>query len=109
MFKGDRLKNERENKGFTMSALGEAIGVAKQTINSYEKGEKQPTISNLIKLCEVLDCSSDYLIGLSDDPRFNLVRLTDEQHTYEVKVDKTQDKNNITLEDIYNLLKELKK
>lgn len=35
-------------------------------ITQYKKGESEPTLKTLYDLCKVLNCSADYLLGLSD-------------------------------------------
>ncbi|MDE7401645.1 MAG: helix-turn-helix transcriptional regulator [Clostridia bacterium] len=61
-----RLKEARQEKGWTQKQLAEAINTTDDSIFSWEKGRSQPSIELLRKLCKVLDVSSDYLIGLSD-------------------------------------------
>ena len=102
------LKLERENYKLTQTELGDKVGVSKQTISAYERGDKLPTVQTLSILADVLDCSTDYLLGRTDNRNIAIVELKDNQHTYKVGVDK-KDKDNVTLEDIYLLLKELKK
>lgn len=99
----DILKQERENKNLTQEQLGEKIGVRKQTIFYYEKGDKFPTIPNLELLADVLDCSTDYLLGRTTNRHSAIVKLKDEKHTYEVEVDEKH-KDEVTLETIYELL-----
>ncbi len=61
-----RLKEARQEKGWTQKQLAEAINTTDDSIFSWEKGRSQPSIELLRKLCKVLEISSDYLIGLSD-------------------------------------------
>ena len=61
-----RLKEARLEKGWTQKQLAEAIKTTDDSIFSWEKGRSQPSIEFLRKLCQVLEVSSDYLIGLSD-------------------------------------------
>ncbi len=59
-----RLKEQRLKKKFTQEALGKKVGITKQSICKYEKGNIEPTFDTLIKLAVALDCSTDYLLGL---------------------------------------------
>lgn len=61
---GTRLRELRENKGISQQKISALIGVksGKQTISKWEKGQTEPSISELIRLCEVLDVSAEYLI-----------------------------------------------
>lgn len=63
---GERIKAERdrEDHKITLDALAEKIGVTRQTISKWEKGEGTgPTVWDLIRLCEFFDCDYGYLIG----------------------------------------------
>lgn len=62
-----RLKEVRQEKGWTQKQLAAAINTTDDSIYSWEKGRSQPSIELLHKLCRVLEVSSDYLIGLSDN------------------------------------------
>lgn len=68
VIRGDRLKNMRELKRFTQDELSEYAGIAKSQLSRYENGHTDPAAFVLKKLAERLDCTTDYLLGLSDDP-----------------------------------------
>ena len=64
---GERIKEARLNAGLTQQELGELIGVRKQTITGYEKGEREPDAIKLNKIAQVLGVSGDYLLNLGDE------------------------------------------
>lgn len=61
MPKNLKLKAARAEKDLTQSALAEAAGVSRQTINAIEKGDYNPTIKLCIAICKVLDKTLDEL------------------------------------------------
>jgi transcriptional regulator with XRE-family HTH domain len=69
----DRLAEARKAKGFSQEVLGAHLGMSKQGISHWEAGRYTPDIEQLVKLCEVLECSADWLVlgkspeGLSPD------------------------------------------
>ena len=65
----ERLKSVRLERKLTQKQVAEGIGVAESYYQIYEYGKKEPVVSNLEKLCRCLNVSSDYLLGLSDEPR----------------------------------------
>lgn len=77
----DKLKTARKSKKITQRELAEKIGVSKWAITSYEQSRTYPSIETLIKICEVLDTSADYLLGISDNlpPKLSLVGLSEEE------------------------------
>ncbi|MGM0167994.1 hypothetical protein IGI39_003006 [Enterococcus sp. AZ135] len=78
---GDKLKALRKAKKMTQLDLGNRVGVSKWAITSYEQGRTSPSVEILIKLCDILDVSSDYLLGISDNLpiQLNSVGLSDEE------------------------------
>lgn len=62
-----RIASMRGYRLLKQEQLGDLVGVTKQTISGWENGRRAPDADNLIKLCQVLNCSADYLLGLSDD------------------------------------------
>lgn len=63
---GLRLKKQREELNFTQDKLAKRIGVSTTSIQNYEAG-KLPKSGYVIKLSEVLNCTTDYLlIGKTD-------------------------------------------
>ncbi|MEY5042515.1 MAG: hypothetical protein RLZZ414_2079, partial [Bacteroidota bacterium] len=55
-----KIKNARALKGLSQQELADMIGVSKQMISKYEKGESIPTSSNLLKLSKSLKVKIDY-------------------------------------------------
>lgn len=51
-----------------MEAVGEKLGIAKSSYNGYEKEDKKPPIDKLQKLALLYNVSTDYILGLTDDP-----------------------------------------
>ena len=61
MPKNLKLKAARAEKDLTQSALAEAAGVSRQTINAIEKGEYNPTINLCRAICKALGKTLDEL------------------------------------------------
>jgi len=64
---GERLKEIREERAVSMSALARQIGTSQQNISRWEGGETVPSAETIVMLCKFLHISSDFLLGLSDD------------------------------------------
>lgn len=65
---GDKIKEERLKRDMTQSELGKAIDVSPSTIGMYEQNRRQPDINTLGKIANYFNVTSDYLLGLTDDP-----------------------------------------
>ncbi|MCI8470355.1 MAG: helix-turn-helix domain-containing protein [Clostridia bacterium] len=63
----ERIKNLRKGKGLTQEQLAEILGLnAKSSIANYESGANSPSDDIKKKMCELFDCSMDYLMGKSE-------------------------------------------
>ncbi len=51
--------------------VAKETGISQGLMNEYKNGVKFPTIQNLIKIADYLDCSIDYLLGRTDDPKLH--------------------------------------
>lgn len=48
--------------------VSKATGISAGLMSEYKNGIKLPTIENLAKIADYLDCSVDYLLGRTDNP-----------------------------------------
>ncbi len=69
LIRGDRLRAEREKRGWSQHALGKMLGFGVNQINRYEVGANDPSSSVLGLLAQTLNVTTDYLLGLSDVPQ----------------------------------------
>ena len=74
-----RLKELRENLGYTQAKMAEAIGCLQTTYQRYENGDRTPSYDLLLRISEEFDVSVDYLLGKDV---MNIQALTD----YETKL-----------------------
>lgn len=63
---GQRLKAERIRRGFQIEIFAERIGTCASQIAGYENRNVMPRIDILIAVAVLLDCSTDWLLGLED-------------------------------------------
>ena len=69
------IKKARLNKNISQKELAIILNVAQPTISAWEAGKKTPSKENFKILCQILDTTSDYLLGISGDP--NKIDSTD--------------------------------
>ena len=62
---GYRINRRRKELGLTQENLAEKMDVSIQMISNLELGKKAIRPENLIKLCNSLNVSADYILGLS--------------------------------------------
>ena len=61
-----RLRELRQEKKLSQVDLGALLGYGYTAISNYENGRNEPSLSDFIRICEVLEVSADYILGLSD-------------------------------------------
>lgn len=59
---GKRIQNRRKQRGYTQEQLADMMNVSIQMISNLERGVKAIRIDNLIKLSDILDISTDYIL-----------------------------------------------
>jgi transcriptional regulator with XRE-family HTH domain len=65
----ERVIAERETQGWTRRELAKQAGLHEQHLAKVERGQRHRIEADtIIKLARALDCSADYLMGLTDDP-----------------------------------------
>lgn len=67
MYYTERLQWIRDSKNITQKELAEHLGIKQQQYARYEKGINIMPITYLPKICEYLNVSADYILGLTDD------------------------------------------
>ena len=63
---GERLAEIRKDHGDTQQDLADKLNVSKFTISNWEQEKSEPYHSLLVKICQIYDVSSDYLLGISN-------------------------------------------
>lgn len=64
---GQRLKISRKDKNLTQKELAKLVGVSAQVISNWERGYTTGIDTDtLFSISKILDCSVDYLVGISD-------------------------------------------
>src|SRR5579871_1188241 len=70
--RGNRLRYLRTTKGLTQEELATRLQLGKRQIHRYERELSDPASDVVARLAAALGTSSDYLLGLTDEPAPNL-------------------------------------
>ena len=62
----ERLKETRKDSGMSQKEVAELVGVGASCYANYEQGIREPSLEILVKICEALDVSADFLLGIED-------------------------------------------
>lgn len=83
---GIRIVERRKELKLTQEQVAESMNVSIQMISNIERGNKAIKIDNLLKLCDILKTSTDYILtGKRTDNDFDnltdkISRLTDSDY-----------------------------
>lgn len=61
----NRLRKLREEYGWSQEMLGKKLKVQKATVSKYETERSALTPALILQLCDIFNCSADYLLGRS--------------------------------------------
>lgn len=105
MFKGDRLKLLRREKGLSQQTLANMVGASKSLICCYESGKRTPSLENVIAFIQIFGVNADYLLGsdslvkvVSNDKTL-YVPITKEEITFINEIKKSKDVYNTLFEE----------
>lgn len=74
----NRIKELRISRGMKQSDLANLLKCAPTAISKYENGQLEINSALIRKLCDIFDCTADYLIGRS--PTGGLQLTTEEEN-----------------------------
>lgn len=64
---GKRIEMERVRIGINQIELAKRLNLSSSaSISQYESGERTPSDDIKLKMCEIFNCSLDYLVGRTD-------------------------------------------
>lgn len=59
---GKRLREVRMARNLTQQKLSDMVGLALRSYQCYEQGTREPSLDMLVKLADVLEVPTDYLL-----------------------------------------------
>lgn len=80
---GKRIREERKATGWTQAALCQRINemsresIYEQRLSSYENGGTNVPLAVLVVLADIFNVTTDYLLGVSDDPNPYAAKVTE--------------------------------
>lgn len=83
----DRLRTLRERHGWSQREMARMCNFGESQIRKYENEESDPSSTHLKRMSELLQVSTDFLLGLSDEPLSagsNQTLAEDEEHLLHV-------------------------
>lgn len=63
MYFGHKLREIRKDRNMTQAELGKLLGKTGATVCDWEKGKASPSLEELIRLADIFQVTTDYLLG----------------------------------------------
>lgn len=63
----DKLRKLRESNGLSQKEVAHKLNISPSVVSGYETGERTPSTENLLALSYLYKCSTDYLLGKSNE------------------------------------------
>lgn len=60
---GETLKKLRKEKKLSQTEIAKILGIPQRTYSDYETNKSEPKLDTLIKIAELYQTSTDYLLG----------------------------------------------
>ncbi len=67
-----RIVDIRNRLGLSQEKFGELVGKSQRTVAAWEAGSRAPSFATLCALADVLNVSTDYLLGRTEIPNIYL-------------------------------------
>lgn len=74
-----RLRNLRLNRGLCQEQVAKLIGVKKSAISTYENDIRQPSFEILVRIANLYQVSTDYLLGQTNSRSVDLSGLSEQE------------------------------
>ncbi len=62
----ERLKEVRHDNNMSQRELAKVLGFSQATIAMWETGDRDPSTTELGRVCQILNADANYLLGLVD-------------------------------------------
>lgn len=108
MFNYNKFRELRKKIGYLQSDIANILNVSTSTIGMWEQGRNQPDNESLVKIANLFDVTTDYLLD-HDDTSTSLSNATEDKELNKKILQMAQDEFDRTLFKKYGDLSEEKK
>ena len=62
----ERLNSTRKERGITAQHMADLLNMELRSYRKYESGDRTPSLETLVKIADILEVSTDYLLCRDD-------------------------------------------
>lgn len=75
----ERIKDIRDKNGLTQEELARKMSITRSSVNAWEMGISMPSPENLVRLSDIFNVSTDYILGVDNRETVSIDNLSDEE------------------------------
>lgn len=75
-YMADKIKQLREQMGYTQAELARKLKLTRSSINGWEMGLSVPSTPMVVELAKIFNVSTDYLLGLDEGASLRIEGLS---------------------------------
>ena len=75
----DKIRELREQAGYSQSQLAKKLDVTRSSVNAWEMGLSTPTTQYIVALTKLFHVSADYILGIEADRSISLRGYSEEE------------------------------
>ena len=64
---GERVRKRRRELDLTQEQIAKAIPMNQSNYSKIEREHQEPSLTQLVQMCDALKTNADYLLGLEED------------------------------------------
>lgn len=65
----DRIRNLREDNDLSQTEIAKTLHISQRSYSHYESGDRKMPLDILIALADFYNCSTDYILGRTDNKK----------------------------------------
>ncbi len=62
-----RLNQEIKLSGLSNTEIADKVGISRTMLSQYKGTAKMPSLENFARICEIIGCDANYVLGLTDN------------------------------------------
>ena len=78
----ETIKKLRTSHGMSQVSFAKMLGVTKQCVSNWENDNILPSIEMLVKIADIFDITTDYLLGRTTSVTVDVSKLTEEERSH---------------------------
>ncbi len=75
----ERIKELRENAGFSQSQLAKKLDISRSAVNAWEMGLSTPTTQYVVAMAKLFHITTDYLLGMESGYTLRIENYTEQE------------------------------